>query len=162
MGPQTQTDKREMAATVCRVIFHVSASLLLAVPHCFAFHLPCSNNRQSNLVLPRSPSALFSDGRHQHQRLVGLAAAGSADDSEALGSHDKNDEIPESAQDLRLFLTQRCIQSFMYLLATCTHDVHTAGWLDDFVQPITIDNYWDEDKNLEPGSKDTFLENDKR
>jgi hypothetical protein len=67
----------------------------------------------------------------------------------------------DAAQDIRLFLTQRTIQSFMFLLAS-TRDLHTVGWLDRFVQPITINNYWSEDVGHKPGAGDTFRENDKR
>jgi hypothetical protein len=74
----------------------------------------------------------------------------------------QNDDDGEvAAQDVRLFLTQRCIQSFMFLLAA-TRDLHTVWWLDNFVQPITINNYWDDDVDLKPGAADTFRENDKR
>jgi hypothetical protein len=67
-----------------------------------------------------------------------------------------------STQDVRSFLTQRCIQSFMYLLAS-TRDLHTVAWLDNFTQPITINLYdWDIDEEAKPGSEDTFRENDKR
>ena len=102
---------------------------------------------------------------------------------------DKDDDtMSASAQDLRSFVTQRCIQSFMFLLAS-TRDLHTVWWLDNFIQPITINNYdWDlDDEDAKPvslfylqlyqlsvtrfsfkyafyfqGSEDTFRENDKR
>ena len=76
-------------------------------------------------------------------------------------SSENDDEAAATTQDVRLFLTQRCIQSFMFLLAA-TRDLHTVWWLDDFVQPITINNYWDDDVDLKPGAADTFRENDKR
>lgn len=145
-------------------LFYVSTILLLTAPPCSAFHLPCS--RQSNCVLPtRSSNPFLSDSRQlEHQRLAMAAATDSADDDddEALDSNNGDDEMPDAAQDLRLFLTQRCIQSFMYLLATCMRDLHTVSWLDSFVKPITINNYWDEDEDLKPGSEDSFLEGDKR
>jgi len=140
------------------MLFFLSASLWFAV-RCSAFHLPCT--RQSTVSLPSSPRAFFSGGRCPHRQLG--AATDSAGDTEALDSNrNDDDDMPEAAQDLRLFVTQRCIQSFMYLLATCTHDLHTVGWLNDFIQPITINNYWDEDEDLKPGSEDSFRENDKR
>jgi len=37
--------------------------------------------------------------------------------------------------DVRMFLTQRSIQSFLFLLAS-VNDVHTIKWMDDFTQPI--------------------------
>ena len=49
----------------------------------------------------------------------------------------------------------------MFLLAA-TRDLHTVWWLDNFVQPITINNYWDDDVDHKPGAADTFRENDKR
>lgn len=121
------------------------------MPPCSAFHLP----RQLNFILPQSTSA-SSDGRHLHRR---LAAKDSADDGEVFGSNG-DDVIPAADRDLRLFVTQRCIQSFMFLLAS-TRDLHTVSWLDDFIQPITVNNYWDEDDDLKPGSGDTFRASDK-
>ena len=50
-----------------------------------------------------------------------------------------------TVQDLRSFVTQRCIQSFMFLLAS-TRDLHTVKWLDSVVKPITLNNYWEEDE----------------
>ena len=47
-----------------------------------------------------------------------------------------------------------------FLLAS-TRDLHTVSWLDNFTQPITINNYWDEDDDYKPGSEDTFLPNDR-
>lgn len=43
-----------------------------------------------------------------------------------------------------------------------TRDLHTVKWLDSFVKPITINNYWDENEDHKPGSEDAFLPNDKR
>lgn len=122
--------------------------LLLATSPCYAFHSP--HFRHSNLALPRSSSSTTSFSNVKqfvHNRPS--ASAHSDDDSEV------------SAQDVRLFLTQRCIQSFMFLLAA-TRDLHTVWWLDNFVQPITINNYWDDDVDHKPGAADTFRENDKR
>ncbi|KAL7517271.1 hypothetical protein ACHAWX_002206, partial [Stephanocyclus meneghinianus] len=65
-------------------------------------------------------------------------------------------------QDLRHFLTQRCVQSFMFLLAT-TRDLHTVRWLDNFTKPVIVNNYWvEEDDAPNPGVEDTFREGDKR
>ena len=52
------------------------------------------------------------------------------------------------------------IISLQFLLAS-TRDLHTVSWLDNFTQPITINNYWDEDDDYKPGSEDTFLANDR-
>jgi len=128
-------------------------NIWLAVPPCSAFHLPL----QRHSILTQSPSSSF----HHRQLYRRLAASSNTDDSESIDDRAKGDEIPSGAQDLRLFLTQRCIQSFMYLLSS-THDLHTVSWLDNFTQPITINNYWDEDDDLKPGAEDTFRENDKR
>lgn len=110
--------------------------LLLASP-CFAFYLPDA--------LHRSPAYSF----RKYDAPIGLPATSNGDDETA-------------AQDVRLFLTQRCIQSFMFLLAA-TRDLHTVWWLDDFVQPVTINNYWADDVDLKPmAAADTFRESDKR
>ena len=69
---------------------------------------------------------------------------------------------PTTTQDIRMFVTQRCIQSFMFLLSL-TRDLHTVRWLDNFTQPIIINNYWDDNESSpNPGVGDTFRENDKR
>jgi hypothetical protein len=65
-------------------------------------------------------------------------------------------------QEIRSFLTQRSIQSFMFLLAS-TRDLHTVQWLDNFTKPVIINNYWEEeDDQVNPGVGDAFRENDKR
>lgn len=65
-------------------------------------------------------------------------------------------------QEIRSFLTQRSIQSFMFLLAS-TRDLHTVRWLDNFTKPVIINNYWEgEEQDANPGVGDAFRENDKR
>lgn len=65
-------------------------------------------------------------------------------------------------QDLRTYLTQRSIQSFMFLLAS-TRDLHTVQWLDNFTKPVIINNYWeDNEEGANPGVEDAFRERDKR
>ena len=118
----------------------------MATSPCYAFHSP--NFRNSNLALPQSSSSATSFSivkQFVHNRFSAQS--------------DYDGDV--SAQDVRLFLTQRCIQSFMFLLAA-TRDLHTVWWLDNFVQPITINNYWDDDVDHKPGAADTFRENDKR
>lgn len=153
-------------ATIDRIhTFCAVVTSLLLVPPCSAFRpvVPC-NRRPNDFVLPPTSGAFLPDFVGAHAgRLSCLAAAEGASDDEpfdGVGGH--HDTKPEAAQDLRSFLTQRCIQSFVYLLATCTRDLHTVGWLDEFVRPITIDNYWDEGGDEKPGSEDSFHENDKR
>lgn len=65
------------------------------------------------------------------------------------------------AQDLRLFVTQRCIQSFMFLLAS-TRDLHTVHWIDEFMQPIIINNYWEDDDDTANPGVGVFHEGDKK
>ncbi len=95
-----------------------------------------------------------------HQRQVPLRPLRFAMVSDDSSNHDDDndasqddDTISASAQDLRSFVTQRCIQSFMFLLAS-TRDLHTVSWLDNFIQPITINNYdWDlDDEDAKPVS----------
>lgn len=59
-----------------------------------------------------------------------------------------------------ILITKNLIISLQFLLAS-TRDLHTVSWLDNFTQPITINNYWDEDDDYKPGSEDTFLANDR-
>ena len=73
---------------------------LAALPLCSGFHLP----RQSHLVLSESPRTSSNHGGG----VVRVAATGTAQDGDLGGA----------VQDPRSFLTQRGIQSFMYLLST--------------------------------------------
>mmetsp|Transcript_15290 Transcript_15290/g.33158 ORF Transcript_15290/g.33158 Transcript_15290/m.33158 type:complete len:442 (+) Transcript_15290:162-1487(+) len=131
--------------------------LLLALPPCSAFHLPCHRHSNSALPLPQNTLPIvFSDVKHLH-----LAAKRDDGHGDISDKNEDREEFSAAAQDLRLFVTQRCIQSFMFLLASM-RDLHTVSWLDSFVQPITINNYWEEDDDLKPGAGDTFRENDKR
>lgn len=119
-----------------------------------AFQLPYSCHLQNSC----------SSRRHlHHNRLHAHYDGDVPSDTRSDDSNDDEDTAvpPVAAQDLRLFLTQRCIQSFMYLLAS-TRDLHTVCWLDDLVQPVIVNNYWDEDDDYKPGSGDTFRDNDKR
>lgn len=146
-------------------------------PSCLAFHLPCDYHL-SNLVSGRdfgifddtSPSlrgkqrATTTPVRQYHRCLFHSNNDNNEDEneSELEDTDEPTPFIPTTAQDPRLFLTQRCIQSFMFLLAS-TRDLHTVGWLDNFTQPITINNYWeDEDSTPNPGVEDAFNENDKK
>jgi len=56
---------------------------------------------------------------------------------------ENDDDTPISHEtvnnDVRMFLSQRTIQSFMFLL-TQTRDIHTLNWLDRFLKPITNRN----------------------
>ena len=61
---------------------------------------------------------------------------------------------------IMILITKNLIISLQFLLAS-TRDLHTVSWLDNFTQPITINNYWDEDDDYKPGSEDTFLANDR-
>lgn len=79
-----------------------------------------------------------------------------------MSTHDESELADPHPQDIRLFLTQRSIQSFMFLLAS-TRDLHTVQWLDNFTKPVIINNYWEEEEGgANPGVGDTFRENDKR
>ena len=126
---------------------------------CLAY-LPSRTHRHSTAVLPpvfgRSSSPRIGIGKVRARRHYLHTLSSSNNDN--IGD---NASTESSAQDVRLFLTQRTIQSFMFLLAS-TRDLHTVGWLDRFVQPITINNYWNEDVAHKPGAGDTFRENDKR
>jgi hypothetical protein len=78
-------------------------------------------------------------------------------------SHESSEPfVDPNPQCLRSFLTHRCLQSFMFLLAS-TRDLHTVRWLDNMTKPVIINNYWDEDDgNANPGVGDAFREGDKK
>lgn len=80
-----------------------------------------------------------------------------------LATQNNEEELADPhPQDIRSFLTQRSIQSFMFLLAS-TRDLHTVQWLDNFTKPVIINNYWEEsDGGANPGVEDAFREGDKR
>mmetsp|Transcript_5489 Transcript_5489/g.9285 ORF Transcript_5489/g.9285 Transcript_5489/m.9285 type:complete len:448 (-) Transcript_5489:2576-3919(-) len=122
--------------------------------------LPCS----SAFYSPRQPrcSALSTISSHEPLNHFRFALSSISDDDNDNNSTEDDGMLSTSTQDVRSFLTQRCIQSFMYLLAS-TRDLHTVWWLDNFTQPITINLYdWDIDEEAKPGAEDTFRENDKR
>ena len=115
---------------------------------CLAFNPP-RLHRQSTFV--RRPHHCLHEG---HNLLSSpLAAASGAEDIEEV----------DPAQDLQSFVTQRCIQSFMYLLSE-TRDLHTVWWLDNFTEPIITNPYQDENRtsSYKPGWGDTFHPNDRR
>mmetsp|Transcript_6410 Transcript_6410/g.10417 ORF Transcript_6410/g.10417 Transcript_6410/m.10417 type:complete len:448 (-) Transcript_6410:2415-3758(-) len=126
----------------------------------FLISLPCS----SAFYSPRQPrcSALSTISSHEPLNHFRFALSSISDDDNDNNSTEDDGMLSTSTQDVRSFLTQRCIQSFMYLLAS-TRDLHTVWWLDNFTQPITINLYdWDIDEEAKPGAEDTFRENDKR
>ena len=67
-----------------------------------------------------------------------------------------------------VFILQCCVSNIWHAyvytpyMIPATRDLHTVKWLDSFVKPITINNYWDENEDHKPGSEDAFLPNDKR
>jgi hypothetical protein len=79
----------------------------------------------------------------------------------------------EAPADIRLFLTQCSIQSFMFLLAQ-TRDLHTIKWLDTFTRPTTgpfgegckdydqIDFYNDASFSTQKEDAPAFIANDKK
>ena len=78
--------------------------------------------------------------------------------------HDSSSDLSQGlapVMDVRSFLTQRCIQSFMYLLVS-TRDVHTVWWLDKVVEPVIVNNYWENEEDFFPGDGSTYRENDQR
>jgi len=119
----------------------------------FWISLPCSSAFFSPIEpRPFSPSTLSN--HHEplyHFRLAMISDSSISDDNDNESTED-DEMLPASVQDLRSFLTQRCIQSFMFLLAS-TRDLHTVSWLDNFTQPITINLYdWDIDDEAKPVS----------
>ena len=99
--------------------------------------------QQKYAFLKNAPSHhLHQVTHHLYNQYTRLATTASNDDH----SNDNDVSIDETTvQDLRSFISQRCIQSFMFLLAS-TRDLHTVKWLDSFVRPITLNNYWEEDE----------------
>ncbi len=115
---------------------------ILSLPSSFAFYSP----RELSRALP---STISNHEPLQHFRFA-LDSSISGDDNDTKSTED--DEMSASTQDIRSFVTQRCIQSFMFLLAS-TRDLHTVWWLDNFTQPITINMYdWDIDEEAKPVS----------
>jgi len=126
-----------------------------SLPSSSAFYSP----RELRCV---SPSTISNHEPLQHFRFAMTSDSSISDDDNDNKSTEDDGMLSASTQDLRSFVTQRCIQSFMFLLAS-TRDLHTVSWLDNFTQPITINMYdWDIDEEAKPGAEDTFRENDKR
>lgn len=118
--------------------------------------LPCSSAFYSP-IKPRflSPSTVPKHGSVHQIRFAMISDSSSSDDNDNGSTEDEMLSAP--AQDLRSFVTQRCIQSFMFLLAS-TRDLHTVSWLDNFTKPITINLYdWDIDDDTKPVSTISIL-----
>ena len=166
---------------------------IFALAHIITFwisSLPCS----SAFYSPKQPrcSTLSTISSHEPLNHFRFAMSSISDDDNDNKSTEDDGMLSTSTQDVRSFVTQRCIQSFMYLLAS-TRDLHTVCWLDSFTQPITINLYdWDIDEEAKPvsiywsmkffvyptetyspmliqiftsffqGAEDTFRENDRR
>ena len=119
---------------------HSILLILTSLPCSSAFYSPV----QSRIASP--PSLL------NHVDLRQFRFAMVSDSSIAGGSNADDDGDGIQLMDLRSFLTQRCIQSFMFLLAS-TRDLHTVWWLDNFIKPIIINVYdWDVDEEAKPVS----------
>ena len=117
----------------------------LTAAQCHGFVTPSSDGSPSFLTPPNK--------RH------GQLYYRNADDP---GSNSDLSQGVASAMDVRSFLTQRCIQSFMYLLVS-TRDVHTVWWLDKVVNPVIVNNYWVENEEaFSPGDGGSAYENDQR
>jgi len=116
-----------------------------SLPSSSAFYSP----RELRCV---SPSTISNHEPLQHFRFAMTSDSSISDDDNDNKSTEDDGMLSASTQDLRSFVTQRCIQSFMFLLAS-TRDLHTVSWLDNFTQPITINMYdWDIDEEAKPVS----------
>ncbi len=117
----------------------------ISLPSSFAFY----SQRERRRALP---STISNHEPLQHFRFAMISDSSISDDDNDNKSTEDDEMLSASTQDVRSFLTQRCIQSFMFLLAS-TRDLHTVGWLDNFTQPITINMYdWDIDEEAKPVS----------
>lgn len=122
---------------------------ILSLPTSSAFYSP----RELRCALP---STISSHEPLQHFKFA-MASDNSISGDDNDNKRTEDDEmLSTSTQDVRSFVTQRCIQSFMFLLAS-TRDLHTVWWLDNFTQPITINMYdWDIDEEAKPVSACTL------
>ena len=103
-----EADEEVMGDIFVMFIYYVSF-LWSAVPTSYAFHLPTSHHK---FVLPSERSVPFDGRHHLHHRLRSHSDSDSPSDT---NDDDVRDETTP-AQDIRSFLTQRCIQSFMVSL----------------------------------------------
>ena len=125
--------------------FVATIGIVALTAQCHGFVTPSSDGSPSFLTPPNK--------RH------GQLYYRNADDP---GSNSDLSQGVASAMDVRSFLTQRCIQSFMYLLVS-TRDVHTVWWLDKVVNPVIVNNYWVENEEaFSPGDGGSAYENDQR
>lgn len=128
-------------------------NMLFALAHIITFWispLPCSSAFSSPIEPRFFSTPKVSKHGPLHRFRFAMASDNSISDSNDNGSTEDDGML--SVQDLRSFVTQRCIQSFMFLLAS-TRDLHTVSWLDNFTKPITINMYdWDVDDDAKPVS----------
>ncbi len=98
------------------------------------------------------------DGR---KKTFGLHSSIDSADGTTSGDDSFMEKNP-SPMDFRLFLTQRCLQSFMFLVLSMK-DPHTIKWLDDFTQPIIqLDPVSELDRNLAFGKDSSYVANDQK
>jgi len=86
-------------------------------------------NDQSNHLEPTNAAISFATSS------VSLSLSSSPD-----GNGSGSDAFPKARTDIRLFLTQRSIQSFVYLLNQCREE-HTVRWLEKTLDFPSIDNF---------------------
>lgn len=151
------------------LVFLISPLLLSQSSHAFIApvrrlaKIPSSpNNRMlaESFHPPRNKSSKVKSFRQE--TFHHLSAPNKGEDEGDYFDESDDLYVPTTAQDVRQFLTQRCLQSFMFLLAS-TRDLHTVQWLDNFTKPIIVNNYWEDDgSSANPGVEDSFRESDKR
>eukprot|EP00537_Pseudo-nitzschia_pungens_P010027 CAMPEP_0172390518 /NCGR_PEP_ID=MMETSP1061-20121228/7143_1 /TAXON_ID=37318 /ORGANISM="Pseudo-nitzschia pungens, Strain cf. pungens" /LENGTH=663 /DNA_ID=CAMNT_0013120917 /DNA_START=230 /DNA_END=2221 /DNA_ORIENTATION=+ len=91
----------------------------------------------------QSASASASGPTHQvvpssSSGVVGLSLSSSPDHNTPSGGGEGF--FPKARTDIRYFLTQRSIQSFVYLLNQCREE-HTVRWLEKTLDFTSIDNF---------------------
>ena len=121
--------------------FSVMASALMAIL------LPVSTQSFSPTMRPTSPMSKPSqegstDPMFQRRPFgVAAAAARRRNDDEEDGRHHRDVfALNRAKTDIRNFLTQRAIQSFMFLLNSC-RDGATVRWLEQKFEVRNLDNF---------------------
>lgn len=109
--------------------------------------LPCST---TSFVLPTTTSSTTTTTTKKNALLNHIILFYTNNDDNTYNHNDDNDDEKKNLNpivsknkartDLRNFLTQRSIQSFVYLLNQ-VHDVHTRNWIEQVVDVQQLDGY---------------------
>jgi len=94
-------------------------------------------------LVPSTISSPLSHQQHQQQQPAFSSRLAFMDKDDAVESLSSDTAISQTLTahtSIQQFLTQRSVQTFMFLLKEC-HDPHTARWIEDFTEAEDLLSY---------------------